>query len=528
MTDITGADFIGFSQSKLSDKKFQSFSPQENTNLPGWFYWATQEELDQAVSLAENCFNTFQKISYQQRALFLEAIAEEIMALSDQLLEVCVAESGLPLGRITGERARTCNQLRQFAKLLHDGWWLDARIDTGIPERLPAAKPDIRRMLVPIGPVAVFGASNFPLAFSTAGGDTASALASGCPVILKIHPAHPITNELVTSAILKAAKRTGMPDGVFSALHLDNEKVIKLVSHPAVKAVGFTGSRKVGLLLCETAAARKEPIPVFAEMSSVNPVILLESALKDNYSKIARELAASVTLGSGQFCTNPGLILLTESKVMDLFLQEFAEQIAQIPPANMLTCGIQQVFNEKIKELSKNSVVTLLAEAEKQPHGNEGKVSVYYVNAEDFLKDESLSAEIFGPQTLIVKCADTNVLIQVLESLEGQLTASIHAAQQDKEIIEKLVSITTRKAGRIIFGGYPTSVEVCDAMQHGGPFPATSDSRSTSVGSAAIYRFVRPVAYQDFPGSFLPEALQNNNSLDILRLVNGNWTKEKL
>ncbi|WP_221392808.1 aldehyde dehydrogenase (NADP(+)) [Dyadobacter sp. NIV53] len=528
MTDITGANYIGFSKSKLSDRNFQSFSPKDNKDIPGWFYWATEDELDKAVLLADRSFRAFQKVSYQQRALFLETIAEEIMALSDQLLEVCVSESGLPVARITGERARTCNQLRLFARLLRDGWWLDARIDTGIPERLPAPKPDIRRMFVPIGPVAVFGASNFPLAFSTAGGDTASALAAGCPVILKIHPAHPGTSELVATAILKAAKRTGMPDGVFSALHLDNEKVIRLVSHPAVRAVGFTGSRKVGLLLCNAAAARKEPIPVYAEMSSVNPVILLESALQENYAKIARELAAAFTLGAGQFCTNPGLILVTESTATDLFLEEFAKQIAKIPPANMLTCGIQQVYDEKIKGLSENPAVVLLAKTETEAKGNEGKPVAYSVDANDFLKDKSLSAEIFGPQTLIVKCADTNDLFEVLESLEGQLTASLHAAEQDVEIIEKLITITTQKAGRIIFGGYPTGVEVCDAMQHGGPFPSTSDSRSTSVGSAAIYRFARPVAYQDFPDQFLPEALQNKNPLALLRLVNGSWTNEQL
>lgn len=527
---ITGGNYIGYVVSKEGATTFQAFSAATNCFLEGNFHLATEKEFEQALHLAEQAFVTYSAIAATKRAYFLDAIADEIIALGDVLIDRCTAETALPSARIIGERARTCSQLKLFAQLLRDGWWVDARIDTAQPDRQPLPKPDIRRMLIPVGTVAVFGASNFPLAFSTAGGDTASALAAGCPVIVKAHSSHPGTNDLIASAIIKAAEKTGMPEGVFSSFYLSHEDAIKLVQHRAIKAVGFTGSRAVGMRLFHAALSRPDPIPVFAEMSAVNPVVLLQGALKLNYEKIAKDLAASITLGVGQFCTNPGLILLVDDEHSKSFLKSLEHEINSKEPAAMLNRNICKAYNDGLQIRQLSSVVQLLAKSVKQANADrsEAQPVVYSVSAKNFLSHKELSEEIFGPASLVVVCKSNDELCKVLSSMDGQLTATVHASAEDVVETKAVVERITQKAGRVIYGGYPTGVEVCHSMQHGGPFPSTTDGRSTSVGTGAIYRFLRPLAYQDFPDHLLPDSLQNRNPLSILRLINGEWTTREI
>ena len=527
---LTGENFIGFKKSANGDKSFQAFASTANDYLQGDFTIATKEESEKVLSLANSAFPVYREISAFRRADFLEAIAHEIHELGDVLIERCSQESSFPAPRIIGERARTCGQLQLFAKLLREGWWVDARIDVVLPERKPMPRSDIRRMLIPIGPVAVFGASNFPLAFSTAGGDTASALAAGCPVVVKAHPSHPGTNELVSSAIIKAAKETGMPEGVFSSVYLSHEDSVNLVKHPVIKAVGFTGSRNAGMRLFNAAVSRPDPIPVFAEMSAINPVVLMEHALIKQKDNIAKELAGSVVLGAGQFCTCPGLVLMVDSDASLEFRTAFAKQIAASTPAPMLNKNIHKAYVEGVKAFQSAPEIFVLAESSKEATAEryEAQPVVHMISASDFMCKKEFSDEIFGPETLCVICKDETELQQALQSLEGQLTASVHASEEDAEALKPLINIISEKAGRIIYGGYPTGVEVCHAMQHGGPFPATTDGRATSVGTAAIYRFVRPVAFQGFPNYLLPDELKNENPLSILRLVDGNWTKDSI
>lgn len=526
--NITGKNFIGFKTSAKGEKSFQAFASVNNQNLEGNFHIATQDEFEEILSLAQQAFPEYRDLPASRRAEFLDAIAHEIMELGDALIERCSLESSLPQPRIIGERARTCGQLQLFAKLLRDGWWVDARLDLSMPERKPLPKSDIRRMLVPIGPVAVFGASNFPLAFSTAGGDTASALAAGCPVVVKAHSSHPGTNELVSIAIIKAAQATNMPEGVFSSVYLSHDHSVKLVEHPAIKAVGFTGSRGVGMRLFNAAVSRPDPIPVYAEMSAINPVIIMENAVIEKSEQIAKGLAGSVTLGAGQFCTCPGLVLMVDSDNTKQFKKLFAEEMTNASPASMLNKNIHKAYYEGLKAFQSSPEVETLAMSSKQPDENkfESHPVVHEIKASDFISDKKFSEEIFGPATLLVTCKDESELHQALQSLEGQLTATIHATSSDVEALKPVVSIVTEKAGRVIYGEYPTGVEVCHSMQHGGPFPATTDGRATSVGTAAIYRFVRPVAYQSFPDELLPDALKDGNPLNLLRLVDGNWTTD--
>lgn len=530
MSTLTGANFTGFSTSAKSDQTFQAFSPAANAFLQDRFSLATEKELEYALELAGKAFPAYRNIPAAERAKFLDTIAEEIMALGDVLIERCTAETALPAARITGERARTCNQLKMFAQLLRDGWWVDARIDIAQPDRKPLPKPGIRRLLIPIGPVAVFGASNFPLAFSTAGGDTASALAAGCPVIVKAHSSHPGTNELVSSAIISAAQKTGMPEGVFSSIYLSHTDVIKLVQHPVIQAVGFTGSRDVGMRLFTAAASREQPIPVFAEMSSINPLVLLDGALEKRKEAIAKELAGSITLGVGQFCTNPGLVFMIENDTSKNFLQVLASEISATMPGTMLNRNICKSYNAGVSQRQQDEQVATLASssAEANSERYEARPVVHTVSGTDFLANKKLAEEIFGPASLVVLCKSAEELQTVLQSLEGQLTATLHATDADEKMAKPVIEIITQKAGRVIYGGYPTGVEVCHSMQHGGPMPSTTDGRFTSVGTAAIYRFVRPVAYQDFPDHLLPAALQNANPLNILRLVDGEWTNKSL
>lgn len=522
---ITGKNIIGYNFSAAGNNSFQAANPASSTLLPEVFYNATNEELEAAAQKAAAAFEKYNQKTGEEKAAFLDAIADEIMALGDELLNRAMAESGLPAARLTGERGRTTGQLKMFAQLLREGSWVNASIDTAIPDRQPLPKPDLRRMMTAVGPVLVFGASNFPFAYSAAGGDTASALAAGCPVIVKAHPAHPGTDELVSQAISSAAKRVNMPEGVFGMVHCTNEGAIKLVTDPAIKAIGFTGSRKGGMAIFNAAVNRPEPIPVYAEMSAVNPVIILPGAVAANGAAIANGLAASVTLGVGQFCTNPGLVFMVEDENAQTFLQTLAAAIEKTAPATMLSKGICINYDTGVERLKSNGAVSVLSNGTVAPSidKTEAIPYVFTVQQNQFIADASLSQEVFGPATTIVLCKNTDEIKQALQYIEGQLTATVHSAGDDAAV-SALMAVMKEKAGRLVFGGFPTGVEVCDAMVHGGPFPATTDGRTTSVGTAAIQRFVRPVSYQNFPQQLLPAALKDTNPLHILRQINGVYT----
>jgi NADP-dependent aldehyde dehydrogenase len=523
------ANFIGHDPAVGEGDLFHAMAPASAETLPDEFTNVTAAQADQAVDKAAAAFSVYAGLHPHKRAVFLDAIATEIEALGSELIDRAVLETGLPVGRITGERGRTTGQLRLFANLLREGSWVDARINPAQPDRTPLPRVDLRRMLVPLGPVVVFGASNFPLAFSVAGGDTASALAAGCPVVVKAHPSHPGTSSLVGQAIVMAAQKTGMPDGVFSLLHADNEVAQGLVAHPAIKAVGFTGSRAGGLALQNVANSRSEPIPVYAEMSSVNPVVIMPGAVAQQGDNVAAGLAASVTLGAGQFCTNPGLVFLLDSPMTDGFLNTVGEKIRTSPPATMLNTGIHKAFNKGVQQIRVLPGVHVLAESETEAddHRTEAQPVVLTTSAQLFLLSPDMSHEIFGPTSLIVVCQTEAELDECLQTLEGQLTTTIYATEAElNQSAYSWIEVLQRKAGRVLFGGFPTGVEVSEAMTHGGPFPATSDGgRSTSVGTGAILRFVRPVTYQSFPDALLPLALQDANPLGIWRNVDGTLTK---
>ena len=519
---ITGKNYVGNALSALGTVTYKTFNPVLNIENEATFFEASDKEVANALQLANQASKTYKNISGNKKAEFLDTIADEIMALGDALISTYVSETGLPEGRAIGERGRTVNQLKAFADLLREGSWVDATIDTAIPDRAPAPKPDLRRMNIPLGPVVVFGASNFALAFSTAGGDTASALAAGCPVIVKSHPMHAGTGELVASAILKAAEKTNMPNGVFSNLNSSGIEVgQKLVSHPLTKAVGFTGSFKAGKALLDLAAQRKEPIPVFAEMGSVNPVLILPEALKNKASEHAATYAQSITLGAGQFCTNPGLLIAIESETLDRFIEELSDKIQEITPSCMLHPVIQETYNKGRSALTEQSGVSILTSSGNEVEVNHGLPTLAKVTGQEFMKNPLLHKEVFGPLSLIITCQDKEEAHKVIDSLEGQLTGTVLGEGDDPLNYNKLIETLSDKVGRIIYNGAPTGVEVCPSMIHGGPYPATTDSRFTSVGTGAIQRWVRPFSYQNWPNSLLPEALKNENPLQINRTVNG-------
>jgi NADP-dependent aldehyde dehydrogenase len=451
----------------------------------------------------------------------LETIADNIVALGDELVARVMAESGLPRPRVEGERGRTAGQLRLFAQVVRAGRYLEARIDPALPERKPQPRPDVRSRKIPLGPVAVFGASNFPLAFSVAGGDTASALAAGCPVVAKAHPAHPGTSELVGRAIRDAVAAVGLPEGVFS-LVFDSAYEIgqALVADPRIKAVGFTGSRRGGLALMKIAQERPEPIPVYAEMSSINPVLLLEGALAERGEQIAQAFVASLMMGAGQFCTSPGLLLGIAGDGLDRFTEAAKRALIEAAPGTMLTPGIHQAYCAGVEALARHPQVETVARG-KAGHNYQGQAGLFATGAEAFLADAHLKEEVFGSSSLIVRCPDAAALAEVVESLEGQLTASLHMSASDHDDARKLLPVLERKVGRILVNGFGTGVEVTNAMVHGGPYPSTSDGRSTSVGTMAIDRFLRPVAYQDLPDDLLPPELRDSNPRDIDRVVDG-------
>ncbi|QLJ12600.1 aldehyde dehydrogenase (NADP(+)) [Pseudomonas putida] len=518
---ITGDMLIGQQVTRGQNGEIFGVDAGTGEQLLPSFGGATLSDLEKACQLADHAFDDYREVSLEKRAAFLERIAANILDLGDALVERCMLETGLPRARIEGERGRTVGQLSLFASVVRDGRFLDPRIDPAIPDRKPLPRVDLRLRNVPLGPVAVFGASNFPLAFSVAGGDTASALAAGCPVIVKAHSAHPGTSELVGRAIQKAVRECNMPEGVFSLL-FDSGRTVgqSLVADHRIKAVGFTGSRTGGVALMHIAAGREEPIPVYAEMSSINPVILLEKALVERGESIAKAFIASLTQGAGQFCTNPGLLLAVESPALVEFEDHAVAALETTSAATMLTPGIFKSYCAGVDRLQNHSAVKVLG------RGNAGEklqaqAALFTTTAKEFLQHEDLREEVFGSSSLLVRCHDDKDLKAVLSSLEGQLTIAVHLTGEDDQTLKNLLPTLEKKAGRILVNGFGTGVEVCHAMVHGGPFPATSDTRTTSVGSLAIARFLRPVSYQDFPDSVLPEALQNANPLGVIRLING-------
>jgi 2,5-dioxopentanoate dehydrogenase len=525
---ISGKNFVGNTVSAKGSNTFSAVNPATAQVLPEIFYLITEEEIENIAAKAATAFTEYQQKLTEGKAIFLETIADEIMALGDELINRAAAETGLPVARLTGERGRTTGQLKMFANVLREGSWVQAKVDTAIPGRQPLPKPDLRCMLVPLGPVLVFGASNFPFAYSVAGGDTAAALAAGCPVIVKAHPSHAGTDALVAHAIITAAQKTNMPDGIFSMFFGTEEMAMQLVKHPVVKAIGFTGSRKGGMAIFNAAVNRPQPIPVYAEMSAVNPVLLMPGAIAVNPQAIVEGLAASVTMGVGQFCTNPGLVFMVDDVNTKMFLQSLAENIEKIAPATMLSKNICTAYSDGIEKLK--ATANLLAQGSKIADAGKTEAAPYIftVAQKDFMANKNLSNEVFGPVSLIVLCKNADEIKEALQNTEGQLTVTIHANTDDEKYLPGIISLMKEKAGRILFGGFPTGVEVCDAMVHGGPFPATTDARSTSVGSSAMLRFARPVAYQNFPQQFLPNALKDNNPSGILRIIDGQWTREAI
>ncbi|XHF33469.1 aldehyde dehydrogenase (NADP(+)) [Pseudomonas chlororaphis] len=519
---LTGQLLIG-QQTLTGDRDvIHGINPATNSPLEPGYAGGSAEHVEQACALAWAALDRYRETSLEARAKFIETIAGEIEALGDELIDRAMAETGLPRPRLLGERGRTCQQLRLFALTVRAGEWLDVRVDTAQPQRQPMPRSDLRQRQIPLGPVAVFGASNFPLAFSVAGGDTASALAAGCPVIVKAHGAHPGTSELVGRAVARAVKACGLPEGVFSLLYGSGREVgIALVSDPRIKAVGFTGSRSGGLALIKAAQARPEPIPVYAEMSSINPVLLFAAALQNRAEALAQGFVASLTLGAGQFCTNPGLVIARKGPALDAFIGATTELIQRSPAQTMLTPGIFNAYESSVNALAENTRARIAAAGQRATDPNQGQAHVFVTDAADFLADHSLQAEAFGAASVIVQCASDAEIRQVLEQLEGQLTATLHLDDEDLQQARALLPTLERKAGRLLVNGWPTGVEVCDAMVHGGPFPATSDSRTTSVGTAAILRFLRPVCYQDFPDSLLPTELKHANPLSLRRLLDG-------
>ncbi|WP_283190815.1 aldehyde dehydrogenase (NADP(+)) [Pseudomonas sp. PMCC200344] len=526
MTQILGHNYIGGQRSAAGEIIVKSVDANTGENLPYSFHQATLEEVDAAAKAAAAAYPTYRSLSAERRAQFLDAIADELDALGDDFVALVCRETALPAARIQGERGRTSGQMRLFAKVLRRGDYYGARIDRALPERKPLPRPDLRQYRIGLGPVAVFGASNFPLAFSTAGGDTASALAAGCPVVFKAHSGHMATAERVADAIIRAAEKTGMPAGVFNMIYGGGVGEA-LVKHPAIQAVGFTGSLKGGRALCDMAAARPQPIPVFAEMSSINPVIVLPQALQVRAESVARDLTASVVQGCGQFCTNPGLVIGIRSPQFSAFVQQVASLIGDQPAQTMLNAGTLSSYGQGLQKLLAHPGIEQLAGQPQQ--GNQARPQLFKADVSLLINgDEVLQEEVFGPTTVFVEVADQAQFSAALNGLHGQLTATIIGEPADFEQFAELTPLLEQKVGRILLNGYPTGVEVCDSMVHGGPYPATSDARGTSVGTLAIDRFLRPVCFQNYPDSLLPDALKNGNPLRIQRLVDGQPSRDAL
>ncbi|HZS47289.1 MAG TPA: aldehyde dehydrogenase (NADP(+)) [Blastocatellia bacterium] len=528
--ELTGRSIIGSRRGEDQIHSLQGFNPATGEKLLPVYYSASVAEVDLAAQLAHQAFASYSRKSGREKAAFLRKIAENIEAIGQPLVDRATLETGLPAARIQSETGRTWSQLRLFADLVEEGSWVDARIDRAIPDRKPLPKPDIRSMLRPIGPVVVFCASNFPLAFSVAGGDTASALAAGCPVIVKAHHAHPGTAELVGLAITEAVKTCDLPEGVFSLLYgSGNEVGMALVKHPLVKAGGFTGSRAGGLALMNACASRPEPIPFYAEMSSINPVFILPGAMKAKRDEIATGLHASVTLGAGQFCTNPGLVLMADDSEAINFATRLGQLMSESPEFVMLTEGISSAYRKGVtSKLNASNMKALSQQTIRGDSTCKTAAALFMTDAESFLKTPELSEEVFGPSTLLVTHSDREQMLSIARNLEGHLTATIQGTEEDLKEYSDLIAILETKVGRLLFNGFPTGVEVCHSMVHGGPFPATSDGRSTSVGTRAIFRFTRQFCYQGFPDSQLPDELKNDNPLGILRIVDGRMNIDRV
>lgn len=523
---ITGEMIIGlkFVRGNAGEQKAYNPTLNEYINQPS-FGFGGIEEVEAAAQLAEQAFDHYRNMPIEVRAQFLESIANNILELGDELINRAHQETGLPVARLQGERGRTVGQLRMFAQVVRDGHFFSATIDNAQPERQPLPRADLRLAKIPLGPVAVFGASNFPLAFSVAGGDTASALAAGAPVIVKAHSAHLGTSELVGRAIQKAVKEHNLPEGVFSLLIGAGRSLGEaLVGHPAIKAVGFTGSRQGGLALVNIANARPEPIPVYAEMSSTNPVFLFPNALAQNAEKTAQGFVDSLTMGAGQFCTNPGLVVVMDGGDCETFISTAAKALTEKTAQTMLTSGIYQAYQSGVDQVLNAENVEVVSVGQTAGEMcNAAQAQLFVTTVQEFLTNQKLHAEVFGPASIIIKAKSIEEFNRIAEFIEGQLTVTLHINDADYAHARKLLPVLERKAGRILVNSYPTGVEVCHAMVHGGPFPSTSNSMYTSVGASAIDRFLRPVCYQDLPDDLLPEVLKAGNPLKLHRLVDGKY-----
>jgi 2,5-dioxopentanoate dehydrogenase len=524
---LTGQSFIGSQRGALGGSPIHAINPATGENLGPVYSSVTAAETDQAVQLAAQAFPVYAASSGKTRGAFLRQIADGLDRIQQQLAERAHLETALPMPRLLGEVSRTSGQLRLFASVVEDGSWVEARIDPALPDRKPLPRPALRSMLRPLGPVVVFGASNFPLAFSAAGGDTASALAAGCPVIVKAHSAHPGTSELVATVIQKAVADAALPEGVFSLIYGSGvEAGGALVRHPLVQAVTFTGSLGAGRTLMDMAAARPKPIPCFTEMSSGNPVFILPGALKSNPETLAQGLFNSFTLGAGQFCTKPGIVLLPEQTETAGFLAKLSELVTQAQPYTLLTPGIAREYSRAAGHRATQTTLAAQAAVAESAPACPANAQLFLSALDEFLAQPELSEEIFGPDTLLVRCDSSADYLRAAQSLDGHLTATLLGSDEDLAANRELIAILEGKVGRLLFNGFPTGVEVSHAMVHGGPYPATADSRFTSVGTRSIYRFARPVCFQNFPDALVPAELQAANPLGILRLIDGVATRE--
>lgn len=526
---LKGEQIIGSEFRPAGEQRFAAVNPATGIALDPQFCEATRDDVDSAAAVAAAAFDLYRKLPSVQRAAFLESIGEQLMLLGADLVTRAHEETALPRARLEGELARTVNQLKLFAQQVRQGSYLEVRIDRALPELTPTPKPDLRAMQIPLGPVAVFGAGNFPLAFSVAGGDTASALVAGCPVVVKGHPAHPGTCELAGQAVMQAVRKNRIPPGVFSLLQAKNTDVgAALVQHPLIKAVAFTGSFAGGRALFDLACSRPEPIPAYAEMGSVNPGFFLPQIIDDKGTSLAVALAESLTLGVGQFCTAPGLVVVIKDAATDLFLRKIEACLASMPPGVMLHDGIKQNFLARLDKLSSLGGVERCGGPRPLLDACLVTATLLRTDAKSLLGNPTIAEEVFGPSAIVVVCDTRAEMLAVAESLRGQLTASVHGTNTELEGFCDLFDILESKAGRLIMNAFPTGVEVCAAMHHGGPYPATTDSRSTSVGTHAMKRFLRPVCYQNYPQELLPEPLRNQNVENLRRLVDGRMTCEDL
>jgi 2,5-dioxopentanoate dehydrogenase len=530
MMQLHGQNFVGTELAASGEKVIFGFDPRHGKKLDTAFHEATASEIDRAFKLAEQAFSSLRELAPERVAEFLHTIANEIEALGDLLIDHASTESGLPKERLTGERARTANQLRLFADVVKEGSFVDARIDTALPDRKPLPRPDLRRMLIPIGPVVVFGASNFPLAFSVAGGDTASALAAKNPVIVKAHPAHPGTSELVAGAIVRSVQKLGLPAGTFSMLHATDSDVSQsLVKHPLAKAVAFTGSERAGRAIFNAASQRLTPIPAYVEMGSNNPVFVLPGALQESADKLVEGLFASINLGVGQFCTSPGVIIGNDGGAFQNFSRKLASLFENGAAGTMLYPAILKGFEENIQRRAKvDGVEAVRSSKTVDAAKTEATPVLFDTDSETWLKNKDLAAEIFGPSAVLVRSKTKADMVRIAEQWNGTLTATVFGTPADLEDNRELIAVLENKAGRLIFNGFPTGVEVTHAMHHGGPYPATGDVKFTSVGTAAILRFLRPVCYQNFPAQSLPLELRDENPRNIWRMINGQFIREAI